>query len=283
MIDVIFPSLSSIVVVSSIGIFFSLVLSLAKLKLNVEKDPRFADVLDSLPGANCGACGMPGCAGYAMKIIEGNAPINLCPVGGEETIGKISRIMKIEAESKYSHKARIHCQGSKDKTNNSFVYDGPRTCMAANQIMGGFKACGFGCLGLGDCERVCPFEAISIAENGLPVIDWAKCTGCGNCVKECPRQIISLVRENFDIHVSCRNKEKGAVVKKSCSAGCIACKKCEKVCREVFSDDPNIDTAIEVVDFLAVIDYEKCINCGRCAETCPQNVITFIKHKEIVQ
>lgn len=282
MIEILFPSFWSILTISSIGIFFGLVLSYAKQKLNVEKDPRIAKVLDALPGANCGACGMPGCSAYASKIVENQAPINLCPVGGEESVNKISSIMGMEAAVKEKQKARIHCQGGRNESKDMFIYDGPKSCLSASQIMGGYKACAYGCLGFGDCVRVCPFNAIVINENRLPVIDWDKCTGCGNCVSECPRGIISLVNENLYTHVVCRNKEKGGAMKKSCSAGCIACKKCEKICREdVFADNPDIDTAISVIDFLAVIDYEKCINCGKCAEACPQNVISFNKKIEV--
>jgi len=278
MIDTLFPSIWSILTISSIGIFFGLVLSYAKLKLKVEKDPRFADVLDSLPGANCGACGMPGCSAYATKIVEGQAPINLCPVGGEETVNKISSVMGMEAEIKVRRKARLHCQGGKNEAKDLFKYDGPKSCLSAGQIMGGYKACSYGCFGFGDCMRACPFNAITINDNRMPVIDWDTCTGCGNCVNECPKAIISLVPEKFNTHVVCRNREKGGTMKKACSAGCIACKKCEKVCREdVFADNPDIDTAISVIDFLAVIDYEKCIDCGKCAEACPQNVINFRK------
>ncbi|MBN2042078.1 MAG: RnfABCDGE type electron transport complex subunit B [Spirochaetes bacterium] len=282
MLDILFPSFWSILAISSIGIFFGLVLSYAKLKLNVEKDPRIEAVLDALPGANCGACGMPGCSAYASKIVEGQKPINLCPVGGEDSVKKISAVMGMEAEVKEKQKARIHCKGGLKEAKNLFIYDGPKNCLSANQIMAGYKACSYGCLGFGDCMRACPFDAITINDNRLPVVDWDKCTGCGNCVSECPRGIISLVNENLYIHVVCRNREKGGVMKKSCSAGCIACKKCEKVCREeVFADNPDIDTAISVIDFLAVIDYEKCINCGKCAEVCPQNVISFHGRTEI--
>jgi ferredoxin len=111
-------------------------------------------------------------------------------------------------------------------------------------------------------------------DNGLPVIDSGKCTGCGACVAACPRNIIELIPENFDVYVLCRNKEKASIVKQGCSVGCIGCKRCEKACTEVFSSKPEAGTAIKVDNFLAAIDYSKCINCYKCAEVCPVPVIS---------
>lgn len=46
------------------------------------------------------------------------------------------------------------------------------------------------CNGCGDCFRVCPFAAVTMAERpsglSLAVIDPLLCTGCGNCVSICP-------------------------------------------------------------------------------------------------
>lgn len=42
---------------------------------------------------------------------------------------------------------------------------------------------------LGGCEKCadyCPFGAITIDENRLPVVDPSKCNGCGVCVNICP-------------------------------------------------------------------------------------------------
>lgn len=255
-----------------------ILLSLAKVLLKVEKDPRIAKVMEALPGANCGACGFPGCAGYATNIVEHGTAINMCPVGGSDSVKKISKIMGIEAEVSVKRIARIHCQGGINETKIRFMYEGPHSCTAAQLVMGGFKVCEYGCLGLGDCVRACPFDAIHLDDRGLPFVDAEKCTGCGNCVEACPRNIISLLENTVDVYVMCRNKQKAPVMKLGCSVGCTACRRCEKVCREeVFKDNPDIDTAIKIENFLAVIDHELCINCGRCAQVCPQNVIDFKK------
>lgn len=275
MFDSVFPSISSILSITAIGSLFGLVLSVARLKLRVEKDPRFEEILEVLPNANCGACGYPGCSGYAMKIVDGNVEINLCPVGGAEVVDKIAGIMKMEAVAQVPQKARVRCHGTTGATTTRFIYYGPRSCEAALQLMDGFKTCEYGCLGFGDCELSCPFDAIHVDKTGIPVVNDEKCTGCGKCVETCPRAIISLFNEDINIFVACKNQQKAKAVRVACSAGCIACNKCVKACKEVFEDNPDIVSAIKLENFLSVIDYDICIRCGKCAEVCPQSVIEY--------
>ncbi len=205
------PSLAAVISLTALGAVFGLVLSFAKQKLQVEHDPRIEKILEALPGANCGACGQPGCAGYASKIVKGEVEINLCSVGGADTLDDISQVMGVISVGMKPTVARVMCQGARDVTRRKFIYEGPRSCHAAQQVMGGFKTCQYGCLGLGDCTRVCPFDAIHMDEKqGLPVVDFDKCTGCGKCVNECPRNIIRLVDRNFEVYVICRSNRQDA-------------------------------------------------------------------------
>jgi Na+-translocating ferredoxin:NAD+ oxidoreductase subunit B len=273
--EAIFPSISAVLTLTLIGAVFGLILSVAKIKLKVDKDHRIDLVLDALPGANCGACGLPGCSGYAAKIVTENMDITLCPVGGSETIHEIAEILGREAgEAGVPVKARIHCQGGLANTIDNFIYVGPRDCNAANNIMGGFLGCSYGCLGYGDCVKVCPFDAIEMNDNRLPVVNLSKCTGCGNCADICPRGVISMIPETFDVWVNCKNTEKTPIMKKGCSVGCIGCKICEKACKEVFADNPDVESAIKVENFLATIDYDVCTNCYSCVKKCPVPVIS---------
>ncbi len=273
--------IAAVISLSLIGAFFGLILSIANKKLHVKQDPRIEKIISVLPGANCGACGEPGCAGYAAKIVNNNISISLCPVGGSELAEEISKIMGIEADKIEPQVARVRCQGGDNVTKNKFVYQGPLNCAAAQQIEEGYKVCSFGCLGLGDCVRSCPFDAIHLNENSIPIVDNNKCTGCGNCVVECPRDIIILSNIKCEVFVKCLNQEKGALMRKGCSVGCIACQLCVKACKQVFENNPDIESAISIENFLAEVDCSKCINCGKCSEVCPpkQRVITYPSNK----
>ena len=138
-------------------------------------------------------------------------------------------------------------------------------CLAAARLPGGGPlSCQYGCLGMGTCESVCPFDAIHVVD-GVALVDREKCTGCGACAKACPNAIISIIPEHKRKPVVlCQNKDKGAQTRKACSAGCIGCMKCAKACPK---------QAITVENNLAYIDQEKCVGCGLCAKECPVGVI----------
>ena len=71
-----------IAVCGIIGLIFAVLLSIASKVFEVKLDPTVDKVLSALPGANCGACGFPGCEGCANAIAKGEAPVTACPVGG---------------------------------------------------------------------------------------------------------------------------------------------------------------------------------------------------------
>ena len=218
-----------------------------------------------MPGANCGGCGFPGCGGCAAAIVAGTAPANACPVGGAAVAAKIGSIMGVEAGSAEPTAAFVKCQGTCDIAKEKYTYFGLDDCTMAMQLAGGgAKSCTYGCLGLGSCKKVCAFGAIEIV-NGIAVIDKDKCVSCGKCVSTCPKHIIELLPVKKKVKVQCSSKDMGKNVNAVCSAGCIACKICEKNC--------PFD-AIHVVDNLAVIDYDKCKACGICANKCPKGVLT---------
>ena len=78
----------SILVVGIIGLLIGILLSLASIKFEVKVDENEEKIRAILPGNNCGACGYPGCDGLACAIAKKEAPINQCPVGGEEVAKK---------------------------------------------------------------------------------------------------------------------------------------------------------------------------------------------------
>lgn len=254
----------AIVTVGGVGLLISIFLSIFGNIFKVEVDEKEEAVLSELPGNNCGGCGYAGCANLAEAIAKGEAPVNACPVGGAPVAEKIAAIMGLDAGEGTKMVAYIKCAGTCDKTEKSYEYSGIQDCVMAASVPGaGPKACDYGCLGMGSCEKACQFGAISIVD-GIAVVDKDKCTSCGKCIKTCPKHLIELIPYDAKAVVSCSSKDKGPQVMKVCKTGCIGCGICAKNCPV---------SAITVSDFLAHIDQEKCTKCGLCQEKCPKKVI----------
>ena len=256
--------LDAILALGLAGLVFGAILALAAQKFKVKEDPRVVEILSVLPGANCGACGFPGCSGLAAAICEGTAPCNACIPGGNPAAEQISEIMGVDSEAVEPMVAVVYCQGDNDHASNMAEYHGFEDCRALNQL-GGLKGCSYGCLGMGTCVDACPFGAMYMSSKGLPVVIKDKCTGCGACVKACPRNVIGLAPASNTVHILCRSYDKGPAVRKYCKVGCIGCRLCVRSCpQEAISMDKKT---------LAKIDYSLCENCGICAIKCPVKAI----------
>lgn len=252
------------VVIGCVGLFVGLFLGIAAIKFRVEVNPKEEEVLNALPGNNCGGCGFAGCSGLAHAIAEGEAPVNGCPVGGEVVGNVIARIMGVEAEASEKMVAFVKCQGDCDRTRKDYEYSGVEDCgMLSFVPNGGPKSCNYGCLGYGNCVKACAFDAIHVV-NGVAVVDKDKCKACGKCIEACPKQLIDMVPYNAKYLVACSSKDKGPVAMKACDSACIGCQLCAKNC-------PS--EAITVTDFCASIEYSKCVDCGTCLEKCPKKAI----------
>ncbi len=59
-----------------LGLFFAALLVFADKKLRVEVDPKIMLIEETLPTANCGACGEPGCPAFAEAVVKGTAEVN---------------------------------------------------------------------------------------------------------------------------------------------------------------------------------------------------------------
>lgn len=254
----------AVVAVSAIGLVAGIILALAGHFFFVPTDETVEKLRAELPGANCGGCGFSGCDGYAEGIKNG-APCNLCAPGGNELVNKLSEIMGVEAVALEVKKAVVLCRGTNGAVNAKYENDGIETCRAVSLLSNGDGSCNYGCLGYGDCAKVCNENGIRVVD-GVARVDVNLCIGCGACVKACPRNIIELLPLSFTA-VMCKSADKGADTRKNCKNGCIGCMKCEKICHT---------GAIKVENFHAKVDQSKCDKCGMCAEACPVNVI-FIK------
>ena len=196
--------LIAVIVLGAIGLIAALVLYVCSKKFAVYEDPRVGQVNALLPGANCGGCGFPGCAGMADALVKGADGGSLdglfCPVGGQDVMGQVADLLGMAIANGEPKVAVVRCNGTCQLRPKIAEYAGLRTCAAMNACGAGETACGFGCLGCGDCVEACQFDAIHInAETGLPEVDEDKCTACGACAKACPRNIIEL-RKKGELH-----------------------------------------------------------------------------------
>lgn len=237
----------SIVSMGGMGALFSLGLAIAHSQLHVETDPRIEMVYGSLPGANCGGCGYPGCSAFAEAIVTGKSVITGCPVNTQEGIDEISSAMGLQTERKEKEFARVLCRGGFAETYPKAIYRGIHTCLAAHLTFGGDKLCRYGCLGYGDCVRSCPFDAIVIDANGLPQVNEEQCTGCGNCAAACPRNIIEIHPESHNLFVFCRSEDEAKYTRLTCLRACTGCKSCQKKAGAEH---------IEIINNLARINYQ---------------------------
>jgi len=254
--------LYSVVSLTVLGAVFGLGLAIAARKLAVEKDERIGLIEEVLPGANCGGCGYPGCAGFAAALVAGKADPTDCAPGGPEIAGRVADILGLEAARKTPTVAFVGCRGG-ERVAPAIDYKGIRTCTAAALMSENLRVCPYGCIGLGTCVEACPFDALHMVE-GYAEVDDAACTGCGKCIEACPKNLIYMVPKPKKVRVACSSHDKGKAVKTVCPVGCIGCGICAKNCPA---------KCIEIADNLAVIDHEKCINCGICAAKCPTKSI----------
>ena len=259
------------IIVAAIGAVFGIILTIASKVMFVPVNEKVAEVSAAMPGANCGACGFPGCDGYATAIGEGEVDdVTKCPVGGADLAAKLAEIMGLEAGSAEPETAMVMCTGHTGVTKTIMEDARIHTCKEAKMFYGGQWACSHGCLGLGDCVEACSFNAIGIV-NGVAWVDREACVGCKACATACPKNIIDMVPKSKLVFVTCKSTDTGAVARKACDAACIGCMKCQKVCKF---------EAIEVENNLAHIILDKCKNCGLCAKECPTQAIVNLRKKK---
>jgi len=221
------PSLvRSIEILGGVGLVFAVFIALAYWKLRVWEDPRIDAVVSMLPGANCGACGLPGCRGFAEEAVAGKVQPAACNVINNEGAALIASYLGVDAGQANKRVARLLCAGGSNVAVQRADYRGLSTCGAAAAVAGGGKGCAWGCLGYGDCAVSCTFGAITMNAYGLPVVDVAACTACGDCVRACPKDLFEIIPLDQWLLVQCRSALEGDAVLESCSVGCTACGKC---------------------------------------------------------
>jgi RnfABCDGE-type electron transport complex B subunit len=265
-------AVTAIAFLAGLCALLAIMLVVAHRELKVYEDPRIDGVTDMLPGANCGACGLPGCRAFAESVVAGKARPADCPVGGQKTADRVAGYLGVDAGEMQKTVARLLCAGGDDVAIQVGSYEGYSSCRAAATVAGGFKGCTYGCLGLGDCEVSCTFDAIRMAPNGLPVVDAALCTACGDCVRACPKSLFQMLPVSQHLIVQCRSLLEGDAAEVLCKVACTGCSKCA-------ADAP--DGLITMENTLPVIHPELLDRqTPEATRRCPTRAIVWIEEQQ---
>jgi Na+-translocating ferredoxin:NAD+ oxidoreductase RNF subunit RnfB len=266
--------LGSIYILAGVGLVFAILIALAYRKLRVYEDPRIDVVTAMLPGANCGACGFPGCRGFAEQAVAGKVKPANCNVINDEGAAAIAKYLGVDVGEANRRVARLLCAGGTNVAAQQAEYRGLPTCAAAAAVAGGGKACAWGCIGYGDCAVSCDFGAITMLPNGLPQVDLALCTACGDCVDACPKGLFQILPLDQKLLVQCRSLIEGDEALEACRVACTTCGKC------VLDAAPGV---VSIESGVAVVNYEKNMLADPSAtRRCPTGAIVWLEGAQFV-
>ena len=263
----------SILLMGLLGLIFSLLLSIARIRLLTKEDPMVERIEHILPGANCGSCGYPGCRAFAEAVVNGQATPDGCSVGGREVSEAIAKFMGKTIEITEECVAVILCRGNEEAARRKAEYKGIPTCLAASLVQGGDKYCSYGCLGFGDCVSACPFGAITIGNDRLPVIDRNICTGCGLCVSACPNKLIELHPVSRDFFIFCKSHDNAKISRFNCKNACLGCGICTKGAK---NEEITVREGLAIINDANIINNEEAMEWVR---KCPTKAIDFLEKK----
>ena len=155
--------LTAVLTITVIALIAGVGLSFASRRLPSSDSDLVEQVNDLLPQTQCAQCGYPGCRPYAAAVVEGQAAINLCPPGGEDTVRRLADLLGREliplAEAAT-----------------------PAVAVIDEAL----------CIGCTHCLKACPVDAIVGAHQLMHTIIESECTGCELCVAPCPVDCISM-------------------------------------------------------------------------------------------
>jgi len=260
-------------ILTAVAAFGGLVFVLASLIvvagrwLAVHEDPRVRAVEAMLPHTNCGACGYPGCRAFAEALVAGETLPGNCTVSAPAAVERIAAYLGVDAGGRQRRVARLACGGGDNVARHRAHYVGEPTCAAAALVSGGGKACFWGCLGFGDCQRACHFQAIEMDPHRLPRVDEDRCTACGDCVEACPKELFSLQPIEHRVWVACASLAEGDDLLDQCAVACTGCGRCA-------ADAPG---QIEMKNQLPVIDYSGGPMTDQPTQRCPTGAIVWIE------
>ena len=144
-----------------------LMLGYSSVRFKVEGNPLVEKIDALLPQTQCAQCHYPGCRPYAEAIAKGEAEINQCPPGGDETVKALADLLGVEAKP-------LNAQSLPAASRQVAVIDE------------------LACIGCTLCIQACPVDAILGAPKWMHTVIAAECTGCVLCIATCPVDCISM-------------------------------------------------------------------------------------------
>ena len=221
-------------------------------------------------GSGCTGCGEceKACPVTAITLVDNCAVIDY-----EKCVGCVACTVKctkkiiiddIHDLTKLKDKvAFVGCEGGQ-KAYEIFKGLGIEDCKKAAEMRNdSMEICQVGCVGLGNCVKVCRFDALKVID-GTAKVDPDKCVGCLDCVAACPIDIIIETPYMGSKLVACSSTDHCSEQLDICKVGCIGCGDCVSNC-------PN--NAIVMKDSYAVIDSSLCENCSICVYMCSRKAI----------
>ena len=155
----------AVLTIAAIALIAGLALALAYRSLPAKDDDVAERVNELLPQTQCAQCGYPGCRPYARAVVEENAPINLCPPGGEDTVRRLAELL------------------GRDVLPLAEPAPLARTVAVIDEAA---------CIGCFHCRDACPVDAIVGAHQFMHTVIESECTGCELCIAPCPVDCINM-------------------------------------------------------------------------------------------
>ena len=158
--------LAAILTLTLMALAAGLGLAIARRSLPDRGDCVVNEVNALLPQTQCAQCGYPGCRPYAEAIVSNEAPINLCPPGGQETVRRLAAFL------------------GRDALPLAADSSAPARIAVIDEAL---------CIGCTHCISACPVDAIVGAHQYMHAVISSECTGCDLCLEPCPVDCISMV------------------------------------------------------------------------------------------